>query len=456
MNEADLDPKLLNLWKRALLAREQLNWEYVINLSLPVVKAAPTFLTARLVLRGAEGEFAKQQKKGLFGGGGGLNLSFKSQKKDPIEAINDLEDNVFQKDPFNVKANQEFYELAMRAELPDVAALGLETIRAGHPTNTKVAHQLAEHYMKHDQPEKAAEVYQAIVKHDPRDMQAIKGEKDAAARQSIMRGGWDRSFNDAKKDSGESVRLEMLNRQGMTREQMDEVYAMLYADYEKNPQDITTVKRMADVLEKMDAYDQSLEMYRYALSLNPSDVAMQRKVEVLHDKIQDMQIVALEAEIESNPDAPDIEDRRGQLQEVKRERGQKAVTESKVRVDRNPTDKAARFDLGQAYYNAGMFGEAIPELQQARQNPNLRTKALQMLGMCFAAKNMNDLAVGALSDASKEIVAMDHTKKQILYDLALIYDKMGRKNDYLEALKEIYNNDYGFKDVARRVEASYV
>ncbi len=205
----------------------------------------------------------------------------------------------------------------------------------------------------------------------------------------------------------------------------------------------------------MENFDQALGFYNYALTLNPGDVAMQRRIEMLNDKVQDLQISQLEAEIESNPDAPDIEQRRADLGEIKKQRGQKAVAESKARVDRNPTDKAYRFDLGQAYFNCGMFGEAIPELQQARQNPNLRTKALLMLGKCFEAKNMNDLAINAFSDAAKDMAVMDNTKKELLYELALVQLKVGNKPAYLESLKEIYNFDYGFKDVAKRVEESY-
>ena len=453
MNEAELDPKMLNLWKRALLASEQLNWEYVINLSLPVVKANPTFLNARLLLRRAEGEHVKQQKKGLFGGG--MNISFKTQNKDPLLAINDLEDNVFQKDPFNIKANQEFYELAMKANLPELAAIGLETIRAGHPANTKVAHQLAEHYMSQDNPEKAGEVYRAIVKQDSKDMAAIKGEKDSAARQSIKRGNWEMGFQDAKKDSGESNWLEMIQRQGMTPEQMEGLMAQLSARYEADPTDLATVKMLAELLEKMENFEHALGFWNYALTLNPADVAMQRRIELLNDKVQDLKISALETEIETHADAPDIDERRAQLAEIKQQRGQKAVQEARQRVERNPTDKAYRFDLGQAYFNAGMYGEAIPELQQARQNPNLRTKALYMLGLCFASKNMNDLAIGALGDAAKELAVMDNTKKEILYSLAMVFEKLNRREEYLESLKEIYNQDYGFKDVAKRVEASY-
>jgi hypothetical protein len=33
--------------------------------------------------------------------------------------------------------------------------------------------------------------------------------------------------------------------------------------------------------------------------------------------------------------------------------------------------------------------------------------------------------------------------------------KMGKKEQYLDCLKEIYNNDYGYRDVAKRVEESY-
>ncbi|MCX6857453.1 MAG: hypothetical protein NTV80_21390, partial [Verrucomicrobia bacterium] len=66
-----------------------------------------------------------------------------------------------------------------------------------------------------------------------------------------------------------------------------------------------------------------------------------------------------------------------------------------------------------------------------------------------------DLAKSSFIEANNELAIMDNTKKDLLYDLALVCEKMGDKDGYLEALKEIYNNDYGFKDVAKRVESSY-
>ena len=39
--------------------------------------------------------------------------------------------------------------------------------------------------------------------------------------------------------------------------------------------------------------------------------------------------------------------------------------------------------------------------------------------------------------------------------MGLLYDKLGKEEKYLESLKEIYAVDYGYKDVAERVEKSY-
>ena len=37
----------------------------------------------------------------------------------------------------------------------------------------------------------------------------------------------------------------------------------------------------------------------------------------------------------------------------------------------------------------------------------------------------------------------------------MVYEKTGNQEKYLAALKEIYNADYGYRDVAQRVESSY-
>ncbi len=455
VKDSELEPQHQNLWKKAMLAAEQKNWEYVVNLVLPIVKAVPNFLDGRMLLRTAEADRAGGGKKMSLGfGGGGL---FKSGgKKDPWEQISDLEENVFQKDPYNTSANQQLYDLALKVHFPELGALALETIRRGSPDNTKNLHRLAQHYLGYDEPEKAGEIFAALLKINPQDMEARKGEQHAAARTSILRQGWGGGdFRETMKDQGEAAKLEMLSKQGMTKEQMESFLAETIEQYNADQSNIMVVKRMADLYERLDDLDNAHAFYKYALDLNPADVSMQRKVDQIRDKVQDRELEQMEADIAANPDAADAGEKRARIDAIRQKRAQLLVGEAKARADRNPTDKTLRFELGQAFFNAGMHTEAIPELQQAKSNPHIRTKAMLMLGRCFEKKNMNDLAQNALADAASELTVMDNIKKEILYELALVHEKMGQKEQYLDSLKEIYNADYGYRDVAKRVESSY-
>jgi hypothetical protein len=68
---------------------------------------------------------------------------------------------------------------------------------------------------------------------------------------------------------------------------------------------------------------------------------------------------------------------------------------------------------------------------------------------------MFDLALKQLSDALSELHAMDNTKKEVLYEKGVIHEDMGDRPAALDCFKQIYEVDYGYRDVAHRVESSY-
>ena len=144
-----------------------------------------------------------------------------------------------------------------------------------------------------------------------------------------------------------------------------------------------------------------------------------------------------------------------ELEAAKKKRAQILVEEARKRVERNPTDLQLRFELGENLANARQFREALPELQRARQNPNARLKAMNLLGFCYRELGMLDLAMKQLEEAAKEILSMDAMKKEIVYNLGLVYEKMDESEKSLNCMKQIYEADYGYKDVAERVESSY-
>jgi Flp pilus assembly protein TadD len=144
-----------------------------------------------------------------------------------------------------------------------------------------------------------------------------------------------------------------------------------------------------------------------------------------------------------------------ELQAAKKKRAGILIEETKKRLERNPTDLQLRFEVGEHLVNAQRFREAVPELQRARQNPNARLKAMNLLGVCYRELGMLDLAMKQFEDAAKEIMTMDSMKKEIVYNLGIGYDKMGDHAKSLNCMKQIYEADYGYKDVAERVESSY-
>ena len=50
---------------------------------------------------------------------------------------------------------------------------------------------------------------------------------------------------------------------------------------------------------------------------------------------------------------------------------------------------------------------------------------------------------------------MDGTKKEVLYEKGLIHEQMHNSSAALDSFKQIYEVDYGYRDVAQRVESSY-
>src|SRR5207244_11952448 len=116
-----------------------------------------------------------------------------------------------------------------------------------------------------------------------------------------------------------------------------------------------------------------------------------------------------------------------ELKAAKKKRAGILIEETKKQLERNPTDLQLRFELGEHLVNAQRFREAVPELQRARQNPNARLKAMNLLGVCYRELGMLDMAMKQFEDAAKEILSMDPMKKEIVYNLGIVYEKMGQR-----------------------------
>jgi tetratricopeptide (TPR) repeat protein len=144
-----------------------------------------------------------------------------------------------------------------------------------------------------------------------------------------------------------------------------------------------------------------------------------------------------------------------QVEQLKADKLAFQVAECQKRVEKYPTDLAIRYEMGALYFQAGKIGEAIAEFQKAQNYPHKRLAAMNYLAQCFAKRKMFDLAARTLQNAIKEKLIFDDEKKDLVYALGCVLEKMGKREEAVEQFKLIYETDIGYKDVAAKVDAYY-
>ena len=447
------------------------NYDYAIQICQSLLQVVPDYLDARKLARRAALEKTKTVKKGFFsalGAGSQLSLMKASglMKKNDLATLLPLLEQILAEDPASIQANTLLQEAAMKWTPPmkELAFFAFDTLMEANPKDMAQIQRYALYCMEKDEngvprdPARAVEIYNRILSSDPNNMAAIKGSKDAAAAQSVQQGGWAvaESYRDLIKDKDEAVSLEQQNRVVKSDEMIDSQIAGLTAQVQLEPQSIDKSRRIAELYEKKEDFEHSLQWYQYALGLSGgADPTIVRKISDIQLRQIDAAYKVREDFVASAPDDPEVPRLREEMKELEKQRASFILSEARERVDRNPTDLLAHYELAVALMDADLPQDAIGHLQRARSNPSVRLKAMSKLGQCYVVRKMNDLAAKTFSDAISELGTMDSIKKDLLYNLGLVYETMQEREKSLDCFKQIYEVDYGYRDVAGRVESSY-
>jgi tetratricopeptide (TPR) repeat protein len=459
--EKELNEAQRALWLKALAAMELRNFGYAISLLQGILKQEPQFLTGRQLLRRAEVAKLKAGKKSFFSISTAAIAVMKAQremKKAPARAIEMIE-KILEDEPYNRQANVALKEAAVAAGWPEIGVFALQTLLEENPRDVKLLLELGQLYHQTSQSEQEVEVYNRITALDPLNAVALRLGKDASARASMSKGGWAQaeSYRELIKDKEAAVSLEQQSRMHLAGDELDQQIAELEARQKSEPQNVDLAQKLGSLFEQKEDAESAIKWYELALRLaGTGDAGLARKISVLKMRATEREIASHEESLAGGANDEDARAKTMQeLEAAKTKRAEMLIEEAKKRMERNPTDLQLRFELGEQLVNAKRFRDAVPELQKARQNPNARLKAMNLLGVCYRELGMLDLAMKQFEDAAKEITIMDAMKKEIVYNLGVVYDKMGQHEKSLSCMKQIYEADYGYKDVAERVESSY-
>ncbi len=445
-------------YQKGMIAFERKNFDYAIAIFNQVLAQEPGFFDCRQALRvcqhkksgGGSGFFKK-----MLSGAGASPLLAKAQialLKDPLEAIKTAE-QVLNSDANSTAAHKLLADAALAAELPKTAVLSLEIVTKNAPKDEDAQKALALAYSAAGQGEKAEMIMAELMRLHPNDLRLLEELKDISARKTLAEGGYEAlssgtgSYRDILKDKERSVELEQETRQVKTDDVAERQVAKLEAELAQEPNNLKKLRSVAELYAQQKQFDRALETYNRIIEKEGSaDSSLQKAIAETTIRKLDQAIEQLD------PKAPDYAEKSAQL---KTERDEYILSETKQRAERYSGDLAIRFEYAELLFNAGKISEAMPEFQKAQANPHKRLQAMAYLGQCFAARGMYDMAAERLQTAIKEKPVFDDEKKEMTYALASVFEKMGQQTEADDLYKQIYQVDMSFKDVMAKVEASY-
>lgn len=423
-----------------------------------VLQKEPGFYECREMLRAAQFKKAGSQTgffKKMIGSAASQPMLAKAQmamRKDPVEAIAVLE-QVLNSDPNNTGAHKLLAEAALEADFPRTAILSLEILVKASPKDRLLKMDLAKAYARINQIAKAEAVYNELLRANPNDAEVAQAYKNLSARQTLDESGFgalesgEGSYRDVLKDKDEAVALEQEKRQVKSEDVASQLIAEKEERLAREPKNMKVLRDLAELYAQKKDYDRSLEYYdRIRSSEGGTDPSLERAIADTNLKRFDHLMSQLD---------PTIPEQAQQLAQLQAQKQEYQLAECRARAERYPTDLQIRFDLGVLYFQAGKITEALAEFQKAQNYPARRLQAMGYLAQCFARRGMNDLAARKLQEALKEKVGFDDERKELLYALGSVFEKMGKKEEAIEQFKAIYEEDIGYKDVAAKVDAYY-
>ena len=457
MEEITLDQiprKTRDLYEKAMSALERGNAGYALDMLKQVIDVEPRFSLGRKNLRIAQVKALLATKpsamthqmaslKGTFtlmGAQGKL-------KKDPKAALAGAE-KLLALDPLNLPFLKFFAQAAEAAEMPELAVQTLEIARPYYAKDVEFLRLLARLYIATNQPGGAKDCYAAVAELLPNDQVAIKNLKDAAALDTMKAGGWNdmkSDFRSKLKDKKEAILLEQQAKSVKGESDIDTLIASRLMEIQREPQNMNFRRALADLYVRAERFDDALKALAEATkAAGRSDPQIERTTSLIKVRKLDAVIAAAKAAGDEAAAAAKEQEKAAFLYE-----------DAVDMVKRYPNDLQFRYELGYQFYLRKQHNEAIEEFQLAQRNPQRRTRALYYLARCFQEKGQPDIAFEQLQKAASELTLMDETKKDVVYEMGVLAEQMGRKDEAIAFFKEIYSVDIKFRDIAQRIESSY-
>jgi len=455
LNELPRD--LRGLYTRGHDALVRDTFDYAIDLFTQVLRREPGQHEVRKELRSAQQKKAGKSSgffKKMLSNASSSPLVAKGQmalRKDPAEALY-IAEQILNGDPQNNSAHRLVVEAAEALEMPRTALLSLDVLNRNAPTDKEVAIKFAHALGALGESMRGERILAELYRANPTDNDLAQALKDLSARKTLDEGGYEAladgtgSYRDILRNEDEAKTLEQENRSVKNEDTSDRLIREKEARLKSDPKNNKLLRDLAELWTEKQEFDTAMGYYERIRAEGMGDPTLDKAMSEVQLRKLDLEISKLD------PNSNDYQD---QLSRLQGEKSAFQLAEVRKLVERFPTDLQFRFDLGQLCFKLGKFSDAIQELQKSQANPHRRIASMNLLAQCFAQRKMHDLAARTLQNAIKEKVLFDEEKKDLIYNLGCVFEKMSKKEEAVEQFKLIYEVDIGYRDVAAKVDEYY-
>lgn len=460
VSEANISRRTRELFDKGLVAMERNNLPYAMDMFMAVLEIEPRFLKCRKFLRATSIKFMNENKKGgkifhiaatLSGLPALISGKMALRAGDALRALG-IAEKLLRIDPLNMPFIRLLCDAARKADMSEIAIHALNVAREYYQQDVVLLRDLGNLYLEVNLPDEARKCFEAIVALRPNDAKALQALKNAMARDTMMRGGWDDAakqggtYRSVIKDVNEAAVLEADSKAVKDEQNIEMLIRDTDAKVKREPENVNYRRALAKLYVQVNRFDVAVRVLeegrRAAGGADPQ----------LDQALADIKLKQYDAEIAQCRENGDSAGAAAKEKE-KHEFHFKSV---QVRVERYPNDLPLRFEFGRLLCENGQHNDAIQQFQLAQRYPKFHTQSLYYLGVCFMQKMQLDLAKEQFEKAAEELTEMNDLKKEIFYQLGSLLERAG---DFEQAAnryyKEIYQVDINFRDVAAKIEKAY-
>ncbi len=257
---------------------------------------------------------------------------------------------------------------------------------------------------------------------------------------------------DALKDKDAAKKLEEESQQIKTADDLEKAIGRAQEREQAEPDSARAKEVLADLLFRKGDLLEAIEMFQASIKLDPNNQSIQARLGDTRFKLINEQIKTMEAR-RAELKGAELEDLDKRVGEKRKELRDTRLNEYARRLKVNPNDLKTRFELGGLYFKAKAFDKAIQQFQRSVQDARLAFRSSEYLGHCFKHKKLYDMAIREFENAAKKSGANASDRLNVLYETAICYQSADNKAKALDVYKHILEKDFGFKDVASKVEA---